>query len=391
MTPARAWLSTPGDAVQAVKGHDADGPLVTVPVDDVEWLRRRRCGDLLVLRDSRGTRRHWEVVEASECRCLVSTRQTTYVTTGLPLVCRTADGDDIAAVGLLPETEQVHRVHLGDTVILTRSLEPAVPTPGGSPHYIGCTLPEAFAHARRAERVWLDDGKIGGIIKRASDTEIELTVTDVRPGGANLKAGKGINLPDTDLRLDALTSKDLVDLAFVARHADVVNLSFVRRPDDVERLQSELDRLEAPNVGIVLKIENVKAFENLPVLLLTAMRSPHIGVMIARGDLAVEVGFERLAEVQEEIMWACEAAHVPVIWATQVLDTLARTGQPSRAEVTDAAMSERAECVMLNKGPYIADAIEALDSILTRMSHHQDKKRSLLRRLHSWDHEARPL
>jgi pyruvate kinase len=121
------------------------------------------------------------------------------------------------------------------------------------------------------------------------------------------------------------------------------------------------------------------------------MRSPHIGVMIARGDLAVEVGFERLAEVQEEIMWACEAAHVPVIWATQVLDTLARTGQPSRAEVTDAAMSERAECVMLNKGPYIADAIEALDSILTRMSHHQDKKRSLLRRLHSWDHGARPL
>ena len=103
--------------------------------------------------------------------------------------------------------------------------------------------------------------------------------------------------------------------------------------------------------------------------------------MIARGDLAVEVGFERLAEVQEEIMWACEAAHVPVIWATQVLDTLARTGQPSRAEITDAAMAERAECVMLNKGPHISEAISALDSILVRMQDHQDKKRSLLRRL----------
>ena len=139
-----------------------------------------------------------------------------------------------------------------------------------------------------------------------------------------------------------------------------------------------------------MKIENVAAFENLPELLLTAMRSPYIGVMIARGDLAVEVGFSRLAEVQEEIMWVCEAARVPVIWATQVLDTLARTGQPSRAEVTDAAMSERAECVMLNKGPYIAEAIQSLDSILTRMQDHQDKKRSLLRRLHSWDHTARP-
>jgi pyruvate kinase len=165
----------------------------------------------------------------------------------------------------------------------------------------------------------------------------------------------------------------------------MVNLSFVRRPDDVEQLQAELDRRDAADVGIVLKIENVAAFEHLPELLLTAMRSRKIGVMIARGDLAVEVGFERLAEVQEEILWACEAAHVPVIWATQVLDTLARTGQPSRAEITDAAMSERAECVMLNKGPHIADAIHTLDSILTRMQHHQHKKRSLLRRLQAWD------
>jgi pyruvate kinase len=118
------------------------------------------------------------------------------------------------------------------------------------------------------------------------------------------------------------------------------------------------------------------------------MRSASVGVMIARGDLAVEVGFDRLAEVQEEIMWVCEAAHVPVIWATQVLDALARTGQPSRAEVTDAAMSVRAECVMLNKGPYIGDAIDVLDSILARMQEHHYKKRSLLRRLLAWDHPA---
>jgi pyruvate kinase len=234
--------------------------------------------------------------------------------------------------------------------------------------------------------VWLDDGKIGSIIDRVDNDEIALTVTNV--GGANLKAGKGINLPDTDLHIDALTPKDRDDLAFVVGHADVVNVSFVRRPEDVEAIQTELHRLGADDIGIVLKIENVAAFDNLPELLLTAMRSPTVGVMIARGDLAVEVGFERLAEVQEEIMWACEAAHVPVIWATQLLDTLARKGQPSRAEVTDAAMAERAECVMLNKGPHIADAIVVLDSILTRMQDHQDKKRSLLRRLHAWGHAA---
>jgi hypothetical protein len=76
--------------------------------------------------------------------------------------------------------------------------------------------------------------------------------------------------------------------------------------------------------------------------------------------LAVECGFERLAEVQEEILWICEAAHVPVIWATQVLETLAKEGMASRAEITDAAMGHRAECVMLNKGPHVLSAVRGL-------------------------------
>ena len=86
----------------------------------------------------------------------------------------------------------------------------------------------------------------------------------------------------------------------------------------------------------MLKIETVAAFESLPQILLELMRWANVGIMIARGDLAVEAGLERLAEMQEEILWLCEAAHVPVTWATQVLDTLARTGLPSRTEITDA-------------------------------------------------------
>lgn len=116
-------------------------------------------------------------------------------------------------------------------------------------------------------------------------------------------------------------------------------------------------------------------------MLLTAMRVPCCGVMIARGDLVVECGFERLAEVQEEILWISAAAHVPVIWATQVLETLAKNGMPSRAEITDAAMGHRAECVMLNKGPHILSAVRVLDDILRRMQAHQVKRRALLREL----------
>jgi len=179
-------------------------------------------------------------------------------------------------------------------------------------------------------------------------------------------------------RMTFRTFRRLVELA------DLVEMSFVRDPADVARLLDELDRLGDASLGIVLKIETRQAFEHLPQLLLTAMRRPHVGVMIARGDLAIECGYERLAELQEEILWLCEAAHLPVIWATQVLEQLAQTGNPSRAEISDAAMSERAECVMLNKGPHINDAVVVLDSILRRMADHHYKKTALMPSLHSW-------
>jgi pyruvate kinase len=173
------------------------------------------------------------------------------------------------------------------------------------------------------------------------------------------------------------------DLAFVAKHADMVALSFVQRPEDIESLLTEIDRLDASRLGIVLKIETQAAFNHLPMLLLASMRHPPVAVMVARGDLGVEVGFERLSEVQEEILWFCEAAHVPVIWATQVLESLAKGGLPSRAEVevTDPAMGSRAECVMLNKGPYIRETLRFLIDVLGRMEEHQYKKTSRLRKL----------
>jgi len=162
----------------------------------------------------------------------------------------------------------------------------------------------------------------------------------------------------------------------------MVGLSFVRRPDDILLLQEHLKRLGARKLGIVIKIETRTAFEQLPELIFALLHSPVAGIMIARGDLAVECGYERLAELQEEILWLAEAAHLPVIWATQVLEGMAKTGKPSRAEVTDAAAGVRAECVMLNKGPHIIETIRMLDNILHRMQAHQWKKRSLLRQLH---------
>ena len=121
--------------------------------------------------------------------------------------------------------------------------------------------------------------------------------------------------------------------------------------------------------------------EHLAAILFAALRYESVGLMIARGDLAVELSFEKLAEMQEEILWFGEACHLPVIWATQVLDSVTHTGLATRAEVTDAAMAMRAECVMLNKGPHIGTAVRMLADIIGKMEAHQYKKRALYRPL----------
>jgi len=177
-----------------------------------------------------------------------------------------------------------------------------------------------------------------------------------------------------------LTSGDETALTFALSHADMIGLSFIKGPASVLALYRRLAEAKH-DLGVVLKIETASAFADLPGILLTAMQRYPLGVMIARGDLAIEVGFQRLAEVQEELLWLCEAAQLPVIWATEVLANLAREGVATRAEVTDAAMSVRAECVMLNKGPQIDAATLALVDILRRMEGHQYKKRSLYRKL----------
>lgn len=204
--------------------------------------------------------------------------------------------------------------------------------------------------------------------------------------GYKLKEEKGINFPDTPLSVPALTAKDREDLAFIARHADGVEFSFVQSEVDVATLQDALAEIRPDwqELSLVLKIETVRAVANLPDMLVRAAGRQPTAIMIARGDLAVEIGFARLAEMQEEMLWIGEAAQVPVIWATQVLEHLVKKGVPSRGEMTDAAMAARAECVMLNKGPYLSRAIAELDTLLARMEEHQYKKSPRLRRLMSW-------
>jgi pyruvate kinase len=371
---ARGWLTS-----AKRPARPPEPSLSSLPVD-AEWLARRTEGDELVLRDTRGSKRRLLLAAAAPGGFVVTTEKTTYVGTGTVLK---ATRKDCTEVGELPAVEQSIRLTAGDVVQLTRDCTPA-PVDDDRPPQIGCTLAEVFENAEVGERIFFDDGKLGGEVIAVAADSIDVRISHPPHGTAKLHAGKGINVPDTDLPISALTDKDLADLAMVVELADFVQLSFVREPADVIRLFDELNRLGDRDLGVVLKVETRQAFEQLPKLLLTAMRRRRVGVMIARGDLAVETGYERMAELQEETLWLCEAAHLPVIWATQVLEQLATTGRPSRAEISDAAMAERAECVMLNKGPYIADAVVTLDDILGRMAGHEYKKSPLLRSLQSW-------
>jgi pyruvate kinase len=377
--PARVTLVPPDAPAPYSKGDI----VLPVPAEDLAHLR---VGDLLRFTDTRGKPRELSVVSAGSGLVVCEAWKSGYITPGTELV-RARDGLTMT-VGAFSGPPGRIVLQVGDTLLLdNRSDWPGAPAMRDAegklvrPARVSFTAPEVFGQIKPGHPVFFDDGKIGAVVEAADRHAITLRITQTRPGGSVLQADKGVNLPESTLALPALSAKDREDLAFAIAHADLVGLSFVRSAKDVEALFEALRQGGGGHLGVILKIETRQGVMHLPDLLLTALRHDKVGVMIARGDLAIECDFRRMAELQEEILWFCEAAHVPVIWATEVLAQLAKTGIPTRAEITDAAMAERAECVMLNKGPYIIEAIRTLDDILQRMSGHQHKKMARLRPL----------
>lgn len=359
---------------------------------NADWLNGLVIGSKLNFTDARGNKRGLKIVKREGAVIWAFSDKTAYVTRKTQFEIEAGGRKVIAYPGkafpirIFPFDSFVV-LHQGDRITLTESQ-----TPGPTAKYdvdgkligsvsVPCTLPKIFTMVEVGQRILFDDGKIGGVIKGVKEDSIEVEITAARSKGERLREDKGINVPDATFELPALTKKDMEDLKFIVKHADIVGFSFVNRSSSLRELRRYLDSNGGDHIAIMLKIETRSAFERLPELLLTSLEGESVGVMVARGDLAIECGYDRLAEVQEEILWLCEAAHIPVTWATEVLENLAKTGRPSRAEVTDAAMSERAECVMLNKGPHILEAIVFLDNVLQRMQGHQSKKKATLRPL----------
>ena len=356
------------------------------------WLDKLKPGDTILFEDLRKRKRKLSVVERlSPGEVLASCDSSAYIGIGTALqhqAKRNKDDHATAQSGdYLPPPASI-RVFEEDLLLLTRKDVAGKPEKRNAegkitkPAHIACSEPGVFDYLQARQKVWIDDGRIGAVIEKIDKQGAWLRITRARQQGETIGAEKGLNFPDSKLALPILNDDDLNALDCAVEIADIIGLSFVQSAADIDRLSAELHARGKPDMGIVAKIETPAGVRNLPEIIIHGAGRHPFGVMIARGDLAVEIGYDRLAEIQEEILWLCEAAHVPVIWATQVLENMVKQGIPSRAEITDAAMAERAECVMLNKGPYIFHAMDVLDSVVSRMQHHQLKKTAQFRALH---------
>lgn len=243
---------------------------------------------------------------------------------------------------------------------------------------IGCTIPDIVNQLKPEELVLFDDGIVKTVVKKITKNVAHLKVLRISSKKSIIKNEKGMNFPLSKLSLPALTEFDKECLPFILKHADMVGYSFIRDTEDLKELKKAL---EGYKIDLILKIETSEAVNNLPELIFYSMKQWDFGIMIARGDLAVEIGFERMSEIQEEILWICEAAHIPVIWATQVLQNLNKSGVATRSEITDAAHAAHADCVMINKGKHTAKVLKTLKDIIPRTGGHHVKKRFTFRPL----------
>jgi len=255
----------------------------------------------------------------------------------------------------------------GDT--LTVVMDPTLEAAGTR---VGTTWPAMIEDVKVGERVLFADGALTGAvaaIRPGSPGEIDITIED----GGLLGAHKGINLPQTIIEAPALTDKDIEDLAVgVAAGVDYVALSFVRSAKDVLVLRAKLVELGRPDLPIIAKIEKPEAVDRIEEIMAEVQ-----GIMVARGDLGVELQLEQVPVVQKQLIKAANRAGLPVITATQMLDSMERNPRPTRAETTDVANAilDGTDAVMLSGETSVGKhPIEAV-RVMKRIAHQVENSR----------------
>ena len=245
----------------------------------------------------------------------------------------------------------------GDTFTLTT--EDVV----GNQGWVSVTYPQLHQELSPGQEILIDDGLVAIRVDRIEDTKIICTVEN----GGTLSANKSINIPGVHIHLPALTEKDVDDIRFgVENDFDFIAASFVRRAADVEAVRAVLHDCGGDSVRIIAKIENQEGVDNIDEILQAAD-----GIMVARGDLGVEIPAARVPILQKQMIRKGLQEGKPVITATQMLDSMMRNPRPTRAEVSDVANAvyDGTSCVMLSGetagGRYPVEAIQAMVGIVT--------------------------
>ncbi len=366
------------------RAGDADGPpRVAVPPD---WLAQLAPGDLVTVVDAHGRPRSISIGERTgDHEVRASVHKNLQLIAGLELRgTRGATDLGTTTVGPFEPREGHIRVRVGDRVRLVERAQLPLFNADSTLPWLACQHDAVVQALRVGNEVLFDDGHVESVVESVGRDGVILEIAATRRATEELRGEQGMNFRGARLHGHGLGLDDLEAIDVAVEVADIIGLSFAQGPEDVDALNDALKARTLRDLAVIAKIETQQGIEMLPEIIVAGASSRPFGVMIARGDLAAEIGYERLAEIQEELLWVCEAAHVPVVWATQVLESLVKTGVPTRAEITDAAMAQRAECVMLNKGEHIHEGVETLVDILTRMRGHQRKKTPRLRALHSW-------
>jgi pyruvate kinase len=240
----------------------------------------------------------------------------------------------------------------GQTFTLDNNEAPGDETRVYLPH------PEILEAVKAGDRLLIDDGKLALKAEKADGTSIVCTVI----AGTSISDRKGVSLPDTLLGVGALTEKDRSDLdaALATNEIDWVALSFVQRPDDL----AEVRKIARGRVGVMSKIEKPQALERIDEIIELSD-----AVMVARGDLGVEMPIEAVPGIQKQLTRACRRAGKPVVVATQMLESMITSPVPTRAEVSDVSIAvfEGADAIMLSaesaSGQYPVEAVSMMASI----------------------------
>ena len=263
----------------------------------------------------------------------------------------------------------------GDTFVLTtEEIE-------GDNKRVSITYEGLAEDAQVGGKILIDDGLIELVVEEIAGKDIICKVVN----GGELGQRKGVNVPNVPIRLPAITEKDKEDIRFGASQGvDFIAASFVRNADCIREIKEILEKCGAPYTPVIAKIENKEGIDNLDEILEVAD-----GIMVARGDLGVEIPAEQLPYIQKMMINKCKECYKPVITATQMLDSMMRNPRPTRAEVTDVANAvyDGTDAVMLSgetaQGKYPVEALNMMVQICENTEMHLDHEEILNKMAHN--------